>query len=56
MNIFMKKLIKKLFKPVSLVGCPRCKSKSFRRIENSDGSFYWKCISCLYESNLNKKK
>jgi hypothetical protein len=52
----MKKIFKTLFKPLSLVGCPKCGQLKFKRIDNLDGSFYWKCLHCLYESNLNKKK
>jgi len=40
----------------SLVNCPSCGQLKFKRIENLDGSFYWKCMHCLYQSNLNKKK
>lgn len=40
----------------SLVGCPKCYTRSFKKHVNKDGSFYWKCMHCLYESNVNKKK
>jgi ribosomal protein L37AE/L43A len=50
----MKKI--KLFNPINVVGCPKCGQRTFKKIVNSDNSFYWKCTHCLYETQVNKKK
>jgi ribosomal protein L37AE/L43A len=45
----------KLSQSKALMNCPACGQLKLKKVENPDGSFYWKCMHCLWESKTNKR-
>jgi len=51
----LKTLIEKSKKVIAFVNCIKCGKRTFKKVELQDGSFYWKCTSCLYETKKMKR-
>ena len=47
---------KKLIPVKADVNCIRCGKKTYKKIILPDGYFYWRCSTCLYETQISKKK
>jgi transcription elongation factor Elf1 len=32
--------------------CPKCNSDTFKKVKNSDGTHYYRCSTCHYETEV----